>query len=136
MPAQVQLQTIDVLFEGLQQKQDRRSTIPGRLERCDNVEFDKTGALNKARGYMRVEVAGTAFAGTGFTTTVEVEPTLMRLATFRDELVVFGMERMYALASREVDIIDNGLVFRGPTFRGAARILPVHVAAISERDGL
>lgn len=124
-------QTVEVLLEGLEQKSDRKATTPGKLRTAENVAFNKTGSLNKRRGYVRV----------GLTSDDEVfdispESLFLGVATFQDELVMFGSEYLYALADLGAAISGSrAIVQRGPVLRGGYSIQHVTSSAHGSESG-
>ena len=86
------------LGQGLDTKSDPKTVVPGRLLELENGTFDRVGSIRKRHGFDRVSsdiLGGTAVASAD------------GLATFRDELLLFGDGHMYARS-------DLGWVDRGP----------------------
>ena len=52
-------ENVEVLFSGLDQKTSSVLTAPGKLERAENIEFDKAGELNKRAGYQAISNTAT-----------------------------------------------------------------------------
>jgi hypothetical protein len=117
--------TVEVLLEGLSQKDDRKATAPGRLSVALNVEFDKTNSLNKRRGYTRVPWS--ALVGGE-----SPELTYATVATYRDELVVYGLGHINSVVARSAIVDDAALVRRGPTMRGNYRTHQVFSGPMAE----
>lgn len=114
----LQFQNIEVpLLGGLSEHDDPKSTPPGKLHSSVNVEFMKRGRLNKRRGYKRIPLT----EATGET----VDQILCAVATYRDELVVFGFNNLYAVGDRtdRIGSDDGGksLVRRSYVPRAAVR---------------
>lgn len=109
----LQFQTVELPLGGLAEKSSPLARQPGALERAINVEFDKTGQLNKRRGYQYVSIFDTVNAGTD-------DGVMCHLAAFRGELVIFTRTRVAALASRESMLRGaDAIVYRGPNGMGA-----------------
>ncbi len=92
MPMQWQTAEV-ILFQGLDQKADNKSTVQGKLQQADNVEFDKYGALNKRKGY-RLTAISQDILNKG------CEDIFHAVTVYSDELVIFGHNRLYALVSK------------------------------------
>jgi hypothetical protein len=125
MPEPLIFEPVEVVLEGLSQKDDKKATTPGRLRSALNVEFDKTHALNKRRGFERVDI-GTDTKG--FST----ELAFVSVATYRQELVVYGRHDLYAVLAIDADVSDASVVRRGPTLCGNYRTHHVFSSAITE----
>ncbi len=106
----------EIVFEGLEQKTDAKMLKAGKLTRAHNVEFDETGALNKRRGYIRYRFDTQGALG------VEMETAACRTATYRGELLVFGMEWLWAVADRDQGIDGDSLVRRGRLHKGNTKM--------------
>lgn len=107
---------IVIRFAGLDEKTAALVRAPGALERAQNVEFDKTGQLNKRRGYAFVDVADAI-------NVFDDDEVFHALATYRDELVLFSYDRVVGLASRTASLRGaEAFVYRGPSNRGALRV--------------
>ncbi len=120
-------ENVEVVFQGLDQKTAATLTSPGRLETATNVEFDKSGQLNKRRGYQEIE-SGTGADG-------ESIPTVLhRLALLDDELVVLSDTTCWALGARSeaLQTGDRGLVARGPSLVGGVSVVDVYSTHDSE----
>jgi hypothetical protein len=125
MAEPLQFQTVEVVLEGLSQKDDKKGTTPGRLRHAYNVEFDKTHALNKRRGFERVRVDTDT---KGLTS----EIAFVSAATYKQELVLYGLHRLYAVVAIDQDVSGASVVRRGPTLRGNYRVHHVFSSAVSE----
>ena len=121
-------QNVEVVLGGLEQKTDHKTVVPGRLERAVNVEYDKGGSMNKRRGYQRVII------GDNIAPAIQGNDIYNKLAIYRDELVVFAIDELYALADRNEMIGSSGQAFirRGPISRGTVRVQIAFVASTSE----
>lgn len=117
----LQTQTVEVALAGLDQKTDALAVIPGPLLRADNVEFDKNGALNKRRGYRTVSLSGGDVLGQ------TLDAMFQAVFTFRGELVVLGVTKLYTVASptNSIGNSSRAWVERGPVPRGHIRMLSV-----------
>lgn len=128
MPAPpIEWQTVEVVLEGLSQKDDRKVTTPGKLRAAVNVEFDKSNSLNKRRGFVRVP----------FETLVHGEtPELLyaTVATYQQELVVYGLDNLASVVARTAIVDGAALVRRGPTMRGNYRIHDVFSAPLAQEQ--
>jgi hypothetical protein len=124
----LQNETIDIIFEGLDEKSDPKVIKAGKLVRAQNVEFDKTGALNKRRGFLRYSFSGgSQIAALG----QQMETQAIRVATYNDELLIFGVGWLWSIASRDsLTGNDDHAVKRGRLSPGNLRV--VHVATASE----
>lgn len=103
-------QTVEILFEGLEQKTDSKVIKAGKLTRAVNVEFDKAGALNKRRGFVRYQFSGASQIG-AFTATMETQA--IRVATYKDELLIFGVSWLWSLGSKTSDLDGRAAIRRG-----------------------
>jgi hypothetical protein len=121
-------ETVELEFIGTDQKKDSRKLPPGGLTIAENVVFDKTGRIDKRRGYGRHEVVEDVNG-------IPIQPgnVFTNVGTRADELVVFGVEWLYAVTSR-TSAMDNatGLVRRGPIARMNIRSQAIAVAPITE----
>lgn len=127
MPLQHQNAEI-ILFHGLDQKRDPKGSVPGSLESAVNVEFEKQHALNKRRGYAKITMTTEALGLTP-------EETFVGVATYEDELVVFGYDKAYAVASRTGALpASRAIVQRGPYPRGNIRAQDVVAARTSNTE--
>jgi hypothetical protein len=118
---------VEVVLEGLSQKDDKKATTPGRLRAAINVEFDKTHSLNKRRGFERVDVSANTLG-------VDSESAFVSIATYRQELVVYGMQWIYAVLAIDQDVSSASVVRRGPAMRGNYRTHHVFSSALSEDE--
>lgn len=116
---------VEVVLEGLDQKTSRRTKTPGKLKEAINVEFSKSGDLNKRRGYERVDVS-TDVTGAGS------EAVFFTVATYRQELVLYGSEYMSSVVAIDPDVSSASVVRRGPTMAGSYRIHQVFASPIGE----
>lgn len=106
---------VEVVFEGLGQKTSTRTKAPGRLRTAQNVVFDKSGELNKRRGYTRVDMDD----GTDEVLNNALEGLFLNVGTFRDRLFVYGAEFLYDVASLSGSLDGTAFVVRrGPVLRG------------------
>lgn len=123
-------QTLEILFEGLDQKTDSKVLKAGKLTHAKNVEFDKGGAINKRRGYLRYQFSGASQIGALGET---METQAIRVSTFKDELVIFGARWLWSVASK-TSLLDGNraAVKRGLLSPGNLRVL--HVASAAEGD--
>lgn len=83
-------ENVEIVLQGLDQKTSAKLTAPGRLERARNVQFDKSGQLDKRAGYNQVE--NTQVDGAGFPAHTS------RLFVDHDELVLLSPVFGYAMA--------------------------------------
>lgn len=124
-------QTIEIPLGGLEQKQSSLTRVPGSLHRAINVVFDKTGMLNKRRGYRYVDIEEAVRP-----VDLGLESRFTSCSTFRDELVLFGRSVVIAVVSPTGGIrTDDTVVYRGPCQRGALRVEYYTSGSPSERDG-
>ena len=108
----------ELVFEGLDQKTDHRLLKAGRLTRAENVEFDKGGILNKRRGFLRYRFDGSTQVGAfDFT----MEPNAFRVATYEDELLIFGVGWLWSIGSKTSDLDGRAAVRRGRLSPGGTR---------------
>ncbi len=107
----LQTQNIDVEIQGLSQKGSDLASVPGTLDRAINVEFDTPPDLNKRRGYRRIATSVDLQGNT-------VEAVFCAVATFGNELVVYGSEFLYAVVSDRGEVDGASIVRRGPVNRG------------------
>ena len=102
---------IEVVLEGLDQKTSHVTRAPGKLEHAINVEYDKTGAINKRLGYQYVDLSNTV-------NLFNDDAVFIGLAAFQGELVVFSYDHLCALGSRASALRgEDSLVYRGPNNR-------------------
>lgn len=124
-------QPVQVVLEGLDQKTDHKLRAPGKLASAINVEFDKVGALNKRRGYRRVTMVEVHNEG--------VESVFCNVATWQGELLVYGSEYLYAVASVTAALDATGaiaanLAVRGPVLRGNGGVRHIASSTLSEEQ--
>lgn len=111
-------QNVEILIEGLAQHLDEKVRPHGKLDRADNVEFDKAGAANKRRGYRTISITGADING------VTAPELYSALAVFRDELLLLS-DHVFACVSPIDEIDGTSFVLRGPLPRGAYRVRAV-----------
>lgn len=102
----LQRENVELVLEGLDQKTSSKLVAPGRLEIADNVQFSKTGQLDKRRGYQTLEQ--TQIDG------VVLPDVLARLAVDGDELLVFSQTYAFAM-------LDPGEAMQGTVVRAMVR---------------
>jgi hypothetical protein len=124
----LQTEVVEILFEGLEQKTDGRVLKAGKLTRAQNVEFDKGGVLNKRRGFRRYRFGAGQIGALGTT----METQAIRVATHRDELLIFGVGWLWSLGSRDSELTTKAAVRRGRLSAGNLRV--VHVATATESE--
>lgn len=111
----LQSQPVEIMIDGLSQHVDEKVKPHGSLERADNAEFDKAGALNKRRGYRKIVLAGADINGI-------TPPELYSAAVaFRDELLLLS-DHVFAVVSPLDAVDETSVVRRGPLPRGAFRL--------------
>jgi hypothetical protein len=123
MPAQ--FQTFEILFGGMDQKTDAKVIKAGKLVRAINVEFTRHGQITKRRGYRRYRFSSSEeqIGALGRT----MEPNAIRVATFQDELLIFGVEYLWSIASKDRDLDGSrAAIRRGRLSPGNLRV--VHVS--------
>jgi|TARA_S200002703_G_scaffold159483_1_gene173122 hypothetical protein len=122
-------ENVEIVFEGLDQKTASALTAPGKLERAQNVEFDKAGQLNKRVGYQHI--SATAADGVGLSAINH------RLALAQDELLVLSGYYGFALASvgESLQTGSRGLVLRGVMLGGSLSFDDVATGADVAEDG-
>ncbi len=124
----IETQNVEILFEGLEQKTDSKILKAGKLTRAQNVEFDKGGTLNKRRGFRRYRFDGSPQIGALGTT---METQAFRVATFRDELLIFGVSWLWSISKADLATSAHA-VRRGRLSPGNLRV--VHVATATESE--
>lgn len=132
MASKLEEQTIDVPVRGLGQEMPEIVRKPGTLEFARNVEFDRAGRLRKRKGYAYVDInAVSPYAVT------PVNDTYSQVATFKDELVVFGRDHVYAISSPEAAVTDQAYtcVLRGTYSRLALSVEYVSQGMTPDEDG-
>jgi len=98
----------EVTLDGLDQKTSAPMRVPGKLEHAINVEYDKTGALNKRLGYSYVDLGNTV-------NLFDDDAVFVACTTFRGELVVFSYDHLCSMGSRESALRGtDALIYRGP----------------------
>lgn len=109
-------QPFEVQLGGLQQKASPLTKAPGALEKAINVEFDKTGRLNKRRGYQFVDCSTTV-------NRFDDDAVMMHLASRGNELLVVTYSYVAALVDKDGNLRGTDtLVYRGPCNRGNGRL--------------
>ena len=125
----LQYENIELPIGGLGEKQHPLLRQPGALDRAVNVEFDKTGALNKRAGYRVVlmsNVVGCPVAN---------DVVMQHVATRRDELLVFTHDHVLGLASPEAALRGaDSFVYRGPCNRGNVKLQYVATSRTSRQQ--
>lgn len=116
----VQWQAVEVALQGLDQRTDRASVAVGRLVVCENVSFE-AGRLDKRRGYRRLQMVDDVEGDA-----IDPGNLWCGVATVDDELVIFGLDRMYSCGSPDDAIDGAGLIDRGPL--GRCTLTVHHVA--------
>lgn len=86
-------ENVEIVFQGLDQKTSAKLTAPGKLQRAENVFFDKAGQLDKRDGYNQLE--NTQADATG------MPAHIARVATAQDELVMLTPVYAYAAATSD-----------------------------------
>jgi hypothetical protein len=121
----LEFKPIEIVLDGLDQKTAALMQVPGKLVRAVNVEYDKTGAINKRLGYQFVNLSNTV-------NLFDDDAVFCSVAVLRDELVVFSYDHVCSLGSRDSELRGaDSLVYRGPCPRGAGRLQYVGTARIS-----
>lgn len=111
----LQKQKIEIVIESLAQKSSKLAKPPGKLAICKNMEFDKTGILNKQRGFVAIST-GTAFDSSP--DGVVSNLYYLNAGQWRDELLLFGDGALQAFAFRFEHSGALTSVTRGPLARG------------------
>lgn len=131
MPLDFQL--VPVVLGGLDQKTGQLTRAPGKLERAVNVVFDKTGRLNKRRGYQFVDVGATV-------NVFDDDAVILDVVTHRNELVVITYDYVAGVGSNDETLQassgDASLIYRGPNNRGNARLHYVSTSRTSAGGSL
>jgi hypothetical protein len=121
--------TIEIPLAGLSEKHAAIVRSPGTMQRARNVEFDKTGIVNKRRGYRFVDVAQTI-------NLFDTDSVFSRCATIRNELVLFSHSHVVSLISQTGSVrADDTLVYRGPCNRGALKLEYITGGTYTENEG-
>jgi hypothetical protein len=120
-------QPIEIFIEGLSQHVDEKARPQGKLDRADNVAFDKAGQLNKRRGYRAISLlAGDIHDNPA--------PELFTVvAQFRDELVLLS-DSLWSVVSPIGEVDATSVVLRGPLPRGGYRVRAVIGDGVGEED--
>lgn len=127
MPLEFQL--FEIVLGGLSQKESPLTRAPGKLERAVNVEFDKTGRLNKRRGYQRVDTSQVV-------NRFDTDAVMLHVCTHGNEVVVFTYDYVIGMVSKDALPTQSGpsqaaFVYRGPNNRGNCRLHHVSTARTS-----
>ncbi len=121
-------ENVEVVFAGLDQKTASPLTAPGELETADNIEFDKSGQLNKRRGYQDIE-SDTAADG-------DTMPAVFHRVVVgeRDEVLVISDASCWSLEaqSERLQTGPRGFVDRGPAIVGGVSVVEVYTSPDSE----
>lgn len=122
-------QTLEIPFGALDQKTSELTRGKGALERAVNVEFDKTGLLNKRRGYLLC-------SPNDVVSTFGNDRVLCAAVVHRNEVVIIGVDTIFALVDKTtaVDIgsTNASFAYRGPSNRGNGRLHHVSVGRSSQ----
>lgn len=122
----LETQVVELLFEGLDQKFDGKVLPAGKLTRAENVEFDKRGVLNKRRGFRRYQFTGSQQIGA---LGISMDTQAVRLATYKDELLIFGIGWLWAVVSKTASVDGKAAVRRGRLAPGNIRVWHIATAA-------
>lgn len=129
-------QNVPIELQGLSQYDDDRKKVPGALERADNVEIVKAGALTVRRGYRRIH---TERAAGDVAVRTAGDQLFHRVATWRDGVVVLGHTKLFAVVSRtsSIDVASGttGIVDRGRLGRSGIRSFVIASAENSRGTG-
>lgn len=121
----MQFDRIEVVLDGLDQKTSAPMQVPGKLVLAINCEYDKTGAINKRRGYQLVALDDTV-------NVFDDDAVFCAVATLRGELVVVSYDYVCSLGSRDSALRGgDALVYRGPCNRGACKLDYVGTSRLS-----
>ncbi len=116
----------EIVLDGLDQKTSAPMRSPGKLERAINVEYDKTGAINKRLGYQFVDLSNTV-------NLFDDDAVFCAVANHAGELVVFSYDHVCALGSRDSALRGtDALVYRGPNNRGACSLDYIGTSQIAQ----
>lgn len=101
-------QPVEVVLQGLDQKTSAKLTAPGKLDRAENVAFDKAGQLDKRDGYLMLE-------------NTQADATSLpahnaRLVVTRGELLV--LSPVFAFAVHTADEVLQATTTRAAVRRG------------------
>jgi hypothetical protein len=122
----LQFTNVDVPLGGLDQKIGPLVRVAGALEQAINVEFDKSGQLNKRRGYQFVDMGEHVGAFTN-------DEVMAHLGVLRGELVIFTRGHVAGLGSREGELRgEDTIVYRGPNNCGGCSSGFVSVSRLSD----
>jgi len=107
---------------GLDEKTDKRHKATGTLKTADNVVLDKKGKFSKRRGYDRIDLVSSSIEATN----AGAELCYVGVATYQDELVVFGYDTLYSILSHEALVATTRYTRkRGPWPRGNINTIDV-----------
>lgn len=116
---------VELVFKGLAQKSGDKTRAPDSLTKAVNVVFDKEGVLNKRRGYQFVDLGQSV-------NRFDDDAVMLRVATRRDELIVFTYDYIAALGSKDAALRGvDAFVYRGPNNRGNGRMEHVGTSRLS-----
>lgn len=108
-------QPIEIFIEGLSQHVTEKARPQGKLDRADNIGFDKAGHLNKRRGYRCIDLTNGDIHD-------NPAPELFTVvAQFRDELVMLS-DSLWSVVSPTRNVDATSVVLRGPLPRGGYRV--------------
>jgi len=119
-------QVITIPLDGSRDdKTSRLARGPTVMRHSVNVLHDHHGEARKRRGIERIDTAGTVHGQSP-------ETLFITLGVDEDELVVYGAEGVYTVATTDAAINSESLVYRGPSSVGNYRTGVVHVAPLAE----
>jgi hypothetical protein len=126
----LQFVPIPITLGGLDQKASSLTRAPGKLEHAINVEFDKTGRLNKRRGYQLVDTSAAVNRW-------DDDAIMLHVTTHRNELLVVTYDYVMGMASKDEAMTQDGavtaaFVYRGPNNRGSCRLHYVSTSRTSQ----
>ncbi len=126
MPIQTTL--VEVVLAGLDQKTAAKLQAPGKLERAENVEYDKAGELAKRAGYLMLE--------TSQADSVAMPVIASRVALDGDELLVMSTGLAFAMEDPNEALQTDtfALKLRGVVGRGAVSTFDVITSPDAEED--
>lgn len=117
-----QWQTAPVVLLGLDEKVDERHKAVGAMRVADNVVIDKKGRFSKRRGYDSISLRSATIEAIN----AAPDESFVGLATYGDELVVFGYDHLYAIVSHKSLVSGTRAIReRGPWPRGNINVLDV-----------
>jgi hypothetical protein len=117
----VQYDTIQIpLVRGVDEKSDTKVAQPPSLLQAINVEVDKTGKIQKRRGFMRVDTNDEVF------NSGDTERVFHHITTYDGELVMFGYDYLYADVSKDASVqTSKSTVLRGRLIRSTVDVIDV-----------